>query len=96
MKNRSRWIWLMALIPWFLCGAAHVRNAPPDRSLEKQFDSHLSSADMKARLERLSARPHHLGSAYDKANAEFILSQYKAWGFEARIEEFVVARHAGA
>ena len=78
----------MALIPWFLCGAAHVRNAPPDRSLEKQFDSHLSSADIKARLERLSARPHHVGSPYDKENAQFILSQYKTWGFDARIEEF--------
>jgi N-acetylated-alpha-linked acidic dipeptidase len=43
---------------------------------------------MKARLERLSARPHHVGSPYDKDNAEFILSQYKAWGFDARIEEF--------
>ncbi|MGD1010345.1 MAG: M28 family metallopeptidase [Candidatus Aminicenantales bacterium] len=39
-------------------------------------------------MERLSARPHHVGSPYDKDNAEFILSQYKAWGFDARIEEF--------
>jgi N-acetylated-alpha-linked acidic dipeptidase len=78
----------MALVPWFLCGAAHARYAPPDRSLEKQFDSHLSSADIKARLERLSARPHHVGSPYDKENARFILSQYKTWGFDARIEEF--------
>jgi N-acetylated-alpha-linked acidic dipeptidase len=36
----------------------------------------------------MSAHPHHVGSPYDKENAEFILSQYKAWGFEARIEEF--------
>jgi N-acetylated-alpha-linked acidic dipeptidase len=65
-----------------------AQNAPTDRSREKQFDARLSAADIKARLERLSAHPHHVGSPYDKANAEFILSQYKAWGFEARIEEF--------
>lgn len=88
MKDLSRWIWMMVFIPCFLCSAAHAQNAPPDRSLEKQFDSHLSSADIKARLERLSARPHHVGSPYDKENAEFILSQYKTWGFDARIEEF--------
>jgi len=88
MKDRSRWIWMMALIPWFLGSGAQAQNAPPDRSLEKQFDAHLSSADMRARLERLSAHPHHVGSPYDKENAEFILSQYKMWGFDARIEEF--------
>jgi N-acetylated-alpha-linked acidic dipeptidase len=88
MKNISRGIWLMALIPWFLCSASHAQNSIPDRSLEKQFDSHLSSADIRTRLERLSARPHHVGSPYDKENAEYILSQYKTWGFDARIEEF--------
>ncbi len=88
MKVLSRWIWMMALVPWFPGGGAQAQNAPPERSLEKQFDSHLSPADMKARLERLSARPHHVGSPYDKENAEFILSQYKTWGLDARIEEF--------
>lgn len=88
MKDLSRWIRLMALIPCFLCSTSSAQNAPPDRSLEKQLDSHLSSADIRARWERLSARPHHVGSPYDKENAEFILSQYKAWGFDARTEEF--------
>jgi len=39
---------------------------------------------------RLSARPHHLGSAYDKENAEWILSKFKEWGFDAKIETFDV------
>jgi len=38
----------------------------------------------------LSARPHHLGSPYDKENAEFIASQFKSWGFDTKIEEFQV------
>src|SRR5207245_2501545 len=36
----------------------------------------------------LSARPHHLGSAYDKDNAEFIAAQFKSWGYDTKIESF--------
>ena len=45
---------------------------------------------MRAAMERLSARPHHVGSPYDKENAEWILSQYKEWGWDAHIETFQV------
>ena len=37
---------------------------------------------------RLSARPHHLGSAYGKDNAEWILARFKEWGWNAEIERF--------
>jgi N-acetylated-alpha-linked acidic dipeptidase len=39
-------------------------------------------------MKRMSARPHHLGSAYDKDNAEWILARFKEWGWDARIESF--------
>ena len=41
-------------------------------------------------MQRLSARPHHVGSAYDKENAEWILSKFKEWGWDAHIETFDV------
>jgi N-acetylated-alpha-linked acidic dipeptidase len=41
-------------------------------------------------MRRLSARPHHLGSAYDKDNAEWILAKFKEWGWDARIETYQV------
>ena len=41
-------------------------------------------------MQRLTARPHHLGSAYDKANAEFIASLFREWGYDTKIEEFDV------
>lgn len=88
MKHFSRLALLAAMIPWILCSHAHAQTSSQGRSLEKQFDSLLSSAEIRARLERLSAHPHHVGSPYDRENAEFILSQYKRWGFDARIEEF--------
>src|ERR1700761_4628427 len=47
-------------------------------------------AAMRAYMQRLSARPHHVGSPYDKENAEWILSKFKEWGLDAKIESFDV------
>src|SRR5215470_8852697 len=41
-------------------------------------------------MKRLSAQPHHVGSAYDRSNAEWILSKFKEWGLDAHIENFDV------
>lgn len=60
------------------------------RDLEAKFDSFLNADNLRDRMKRLSGRPHHLGSPYDKENAEFIASQFKAWGFDTQIEEFQV------
>jgi N-acetylated-alpha-linked acidic dipeptidase len=61
-----------------------------ERALEARFDATLHAEDLRAWLKRLSARPHHLGSPYGKENAEFIASQFRAWGFDTQIEEFSV------
>jgi N-acetylated-alpha-linked acidic dipeptidase len=41
-------------------------------------------------MRHLSARPHNVGSPYDKENAEWILAQFKQWGLDAAIETFYV------
>jgi len=48
------------------------------------------SANLKSYVQRLSARPHHVGSPYDKDNAEWILERFKEWGWTAAIERFDV------
>src|SRR5260221_8987067 len=65
-------------------------SAAKERALEAQFDSSLKRDDLREWLKRLSARPHHLGSAYDKDNAELIASLFKSWGYDTKIEEFRV------
>ncbi|MBI4548184.1 MAG: M28 family peptidase [Ignavibacteriae bacterium] len=60
------------------------------RGLERQFDGYLDRENLRAWMQRLTARPHHTGSTYDKENAEFIASQFKNWGYETTIEEFHV------
>ena len=67
-----------------------AENAAKQRALETKFDASLKADNLRDWLKRLSARPHHVGSPYDKANAEYILSLFKSWGFDARIETFDV------
>lgn len=60
------------------------------RQLEARFDALLDPAGMRAWLKRLSSEPNHVGSPHDKANAEWMLAQFKAWGWDAHIEKFDV------
>jgi len=65
-------------------------HAADERALEARFDAALRREELAPWLKRLSARPHHLGSPYDKENAEFIAGLYRSWGYDTRIEEFRV------
>jgi N-acetylated-alpha-linked acidic dipeptidase len=58
--------------------------------LETKFDASLKRENLQTWLKRLSARPHHVGSVYGKENAEFMLSLFKSWGYDAQIESFDV------
>lgn len=61
-----------------------------ERALEARFDQGLSAADLEARLKTMAAEPNEVGSPHDKANAEFVLARFKAWGWNAHIEVFDV------
>ena len=61
-----------------------------ERDWEAKFRAIPSQANLKAYMQRLAARPHHVGSAYDRENAEWILSKFREWGIEAQIETFQV------
>ena len=60
------------------------------RDLEARFKTMPDPGRMREAMRRLSARPHHVGSAYDKDNAEWILGQFKSYGWDAHIENFDV------
>src|SRR5262245_1574515 len=57
---------------------------------EARFRSSIEPANIRENMRRMSARPHHVGSAYDKDNAEWILARFREWGWEAEIETFDV------
>lgn len=60
------------------------------RELEARFDAALRKDNLRDWMQRLSARPHHVGSPYGKENAEFIATQFRSWGYETAIERFDV------
>ncbi|WP_295990082.1 transferrin receptor-like dimerization domain-containing protein [Rugamonas sp.] len=47
-------------------------------------------ANIKETMRRMSARPHHVGSPYDKDNAEWLRDRFKEFGWDAQIETFYV------
>jgi N-acetylated-alpha-linked acidic dipeptidase len=61
-----------------------------ERDWEAKFRAIPDPANLREFMRRLSARPHHVGSAYDKDNAEWILAHFKQWGLNAHIETFDV------
>jgi len=86
-------------VPYAVLAAADAPQAPEgftaagsaaQAELERRFDADLSPEEMRGWLERLSAAPNHVGSPHDKANAEFLLQQFRAWGWDASIERFSV------
>lgn len=58
------------------------------RTREARFDDDLDATDLDQWLKRMSARPHHAGSAAGKENAEFIASLFESWGYDVEIEEY--------
>jgi N-acetylated-alpha-linked acidic dipeptidase len=61
-----------------------------ERDWEDKFKAVPDPKILRDTMQRLSARPHHVGSPYDKQNAEWILSKFKEWGWDAQIETFDV------
>lgn len=55
---------------------------------EQTFRNIPQTDRLRENMRRLTARPHHVGSPYDKDNAEWIESQLKSWGLDAHIETF--------
>ena len=66
------------------------RSSQTERDWEAKFRAIPDPANLKEYMRRLSARPHHVGSPYDKDNAEWILARFKEWGLDAHIETFDV------
>ena len=67
-----------------------AKTTSDEQSLEKKFQDAIVAANIKENMRRLSARPHNVGSPYDKDNAEWMLARFKEWGFDAKIETFDV------
>lgn len=57
---------------------------------EGKFKAIPTTENLRDYNQRLSAWPHNVGSPHDKQNADWILSRFKQWGWDAHIENFRV------
>src|SRR5471030_2314054 len=69
---------------------AQPGSGPGQSSWDAKFRELPQASNIRASMERMSARPHHVGSPYDKDNAEWLLARFKEAGWDAQIETFSV------
>jgi N-acetylated-alpha-linked acidic dipeptidase len=73
--------------PLFGYSAASSRT---ERQWEEKLRAIPSPENLRAYMQRLSAHPHHVGSPYDKNNADWIATKFKEFGLDTHIEQFDV------
>src|SRR6202051_883944 len=61
-----------------------------ERQWEEKFREIPSPDNLRSDMQHLSARPHNVGTAYDKENAEWIAAKFKGFGLDTHIEQFEV------
>jgi len=64
--------------------------AQAQRALEARFDAEIRRTDIHDWMQRLTSRPHHVGSAYGQANAEWMAGLFRYWGYDTKIETYEV------
>ena len=57
---------------------------------ETKFRALPNRDSLRSYMRHLSARPHHLGSPYDRANAEWLRDRMASFGWDATIDSFHV------
>jgi N-acetylated-alpha-linked acidic dipeptidase len=99
MRSGAR-LFLLALSCFLLSAASPDTDQPlngysdassrTQRDWETKFRAIPEPQNQRDYMQRLAARPHHVGSPYDKDNAQWMLAKFKEWGLDANIESFDV------
>ena len=65
-----------------------AEHAAAETQWEQKFRALPDAARIREITRHLTARPHHVGSAYNKENAEWLAEQLRSYGLDAKIEIF--------
>ncbi|HKE30154.1 MAG TPA: transferrin receptor-like dimerization domain-containing protein [Candidatus Angelobacter sp.] len=65
-------------------------SAQAERTWESKFRAIPDTNNLREYMRLMSSHPHHVGSPWDKQNAEWMLARFKEWGWDAHIENFDV------
>ena len=89
--------YLVFLLTFFVVAlnAQNIKGFKPENvkkqlDLETSFESQISTANLDSWMKKMAARPHYVGTEYGKENAEWMLKQFKSWGYDAKIETYQV------
>jgi len=61
-----------------------------EQQQEEKFRSAISADNIRDYDKVLSARPHHVGSPYDKQDEEWLAAKFKEWGWDVHVESFQI------
>ena len=91
MEKQLKYFFLL-LVSYLIISFGFIQISDDSKSIswEEKFREIPKASNLDEYMKILSARPHHLGSEYDKENAEWILTKFKEWGLDAHIETFDV------
>ena len=70
-----------------MSAGAQVSN---DAGLDAKLDAAINPHELDGWMKILAAEPNQVGSPHDKINADWILAQFKSFGWDAHIETFQV------
>ena len=95
MRRVSAWLVLLSSVAYAVEPASNTplrgftaEHSAAEQQWEQKFRAIPDTNHLRENMRRLSARPHHVGSPYDKDNAEWLLAQLKSFGLDAKIEQF--------
>ncbi len=72
--------YLKILVVFLFAVSVYPQSSSDQKETEKKFDSYLNAKHLDEYMKKLSAQPHHAGSAYDKSNAEYIAGLFQILG----------------
>jgi N-acetylated-alpha-linked acidic dipeptidase len=60
------------------------------RAREETFDGMLDADNLDRWMQRLTAHPHPVGSPWGKSNADWLVEQFRSWGYKAELATYHV------
>ncbi|MFT7036367.1 MAG: N-acetylated-alpha-linked acidic dipeptidase [Cyclobacteriaceae bacterium] len=63
-------------------------SAQKQLSTESDFDQLLNPQNLDDWMKYMSAKPHHVGSPYDKKVVDYIAKNFRSWGYDVKIEKY--------
>ena len=67
-----------------------AQSSQTEENWEEQFRGIPSPDRVRDTMKLMSAHPHHVGSPYDKQNADWLVARFKEWGWDVHVETFQI------